>query len=793
MSEMKSLPTYLNSYSNEKTVLIDNKKESSVINESSDGTIYYSLDSQHSVNLKRPIRDDEEQHAPLSRKASRLYEPSESAPQSNKPSPKSDTSQPTDVLPPFVPTPPDWEKHPTAWAYLQALSPNYENKYLVKKSSETERKGYLLGRRADCDIVFSQTLISKNHCLIYMETGANAKAKGIRIFLQDLSSNGTYVNKELVGTNQRRLLRSGDIIQLYRSDKYSDFDVRHSFYRIIFPKFYVANVCQDEYEMKELLGRGNFASVYRAEDRKTRQVVAIKVIDKSRFALRSKLLKSIVDETVVMMSMQRHPCVVAIDKIYNEEKNIYLVLEYVRDGELFNFVVQRGRLTERESRFIFWQLFYATEWLHNNNIAHRDLKPENILLVNKAKLHVKITDFGLAKMLSKGETLDSQCGTPNYVAPEILEPSATRSYGVQCDLWSLGVMLYICLCGFPPFHDTPGAPPMKQQIKQAMYSYPSPAWDNIAPEAKELIDDLLTINPNDRATCRQALAEDLNKRKSALGDEAVTLIEELSLNNTLPETQPAGLSFLIRRYFSENRRRYVKGDIDLDLSYITDRVIAMSYPGEGIEGYYRNSYIEVKKFLDDQHVGHYKVYNLRSEKLYDLSKFEHAANYPFLDHQAPPFCVLVDFCKDASDWLSKKAENVVVIHCKAGKGRTGTVISALLMHLGQAKDAEEAMRLYAERRTLDMRGVTIPSQRRYVGYYYFMLNHQQLYNQNQAISLNLKSVVIYTIPACISKEFIMQLLDNDICIYREQSSSMVCIFDHMYAIRFIRSSVPPLK
>lgn len=154
MSEMKSLPTCLNSYSNAKTVLIDNKKESSVINESSDGTIYYSLDSQHSVNLKRPIRDDEGQHAPLSRKASRLYESSESAPQSNKSSPKSDTSQPTDVLPPFVPTPPDWEKHPTAWAYLQALSPNYENKYLVKKSSETERKGYLLGRRADCDIVY---------------------------------------------------------------------------------------------------------------------------------------------------------------------------------------------------------------------------------------------------------------------------------------------------------------------------------------------------------------------------------------------------------------------------------------------------------------------------------------------------------------------------------------------------------------------------------------------------------------------------------------------------------------
>ncbi|KAG0773642.1 hypothetical protein G6F22_014708 [Rhizopus arrhizus] len=179
--------------------------------------------------------------------------------------------------------------------------------------------------------------------------------------------------------------------------------------------------------------------------------------------------------------MQRHPGIVGIDRIYNEHKQMFIVLEYVRDGDLFNFVTDKHKLTEDETRFIFWQLFKAIQWIHNNGIAHRDLKPENILLASREKLHVKISDFGLAKILPKGKGLDSQCGTPNYVAPEILRPTETRSYGVECDLWSLGVTLFICLCGYPPFSDEIG-PSMKEQILQGMYSFQSPYWDDISPQ-----------------------------------------------------------------------------------------------------------------------------------------------------------------------------------------------------------------------------------------------------------------------------------------------------------------------
>ncbi|KAI8968592.1 protein-tyrosine phosphatase-like protein [Mycotypha africana] len=183
----------------------------------------------------------------------------------------------------------------------------------------------------------------------------------------------------------------------------------------------------------------------------------------------------------------------------------------------------------------------------------------------------------------------------------------------------------------------------------------------------------------------------------------------------------------VRTLVSENRKRFIDNDVNLDLSYITDRIIAMSYPSEGLECLYRNSITEVKKslfclsrFLDRRHAGHYKVYNLRSEKQYTLSKFSK-------DHQAPPFTILIEFCQDASSWLREDAKNVVAIHCKAGKGRTGTVIAALLLHLGISNTSSEAIRMYGEKRTKDSKGITIPSQVRYVEYYEFML---RLYASN---------------------------------------------------------------
>ena len=178
----------------------------------------------------------------------------------------------------------------------------------------------------------------------------------------------------------------------------------------------------------------------------------------------------------------------------------------------------------------------------------------------------------------------------------------------------------------------------------------------------------------------------------------------------------------VRNKVSKKKKRYVdeKEGFDLDLSYITDYIIAMGYPSpnDSIEGLYRNPMSEVVRFLDTKHKDHYKVYNLCSERNYDASKFQgRACRYPFDDHNAPPLEMIKFFCEDVNQFLKKDKKNIAIVHCKAGKGRTGTMIASYLMHCGVKKTAKEALDFYAKARTYNGEGVTIPSQIRYVYYY----------------------------------------------------------------------------
>ncbi|KAI9018694.1 protein-tyrosine phosphatase-like protein [Phycomyces nitens] len=202
----------------------------------------------------------------------------------------------------------------------------------------------------------------------------------------------------------------------------------------------------------------------------------------------------------------------------------------------------------------------------------------------------------------------------------------------------------------------------------------------------------------------------------------------------------------LRTWVSENRTRLIDetSSTNLDLSYITPRIIAMGFPSEGFESLFRNSLGDVKRFLDSRHLGHYKVFNLRSEKLYNGTKFDApVANFPFDDHQSPPFDMLLEFCTEASAWLEKDPENVVVVHCKAGKGRTGTMISALLLYLGEAKNAAQAIKHYGTKRTLNGKGVTMPSQLRYVRYFDQMLKTPIITKR----PLKIVSIIMNTIPS----------------------------------------------
>lgn len=200
----------------------------------------------------------------------------------------------------------------------------------------------------------------------------------------------------------------------------------------------------------------------------------------------------------------------------------------------------------------------------------------------------------------------------------------------------------------------------------------------------------------------------------------------------------------LKSLVSKKKIRYKKDGFNLDLTYINDRVIAMGFPSENVESIYRNSLDEVRKLLEEKHKDHYKIYNLCSERSYDIQKFHSRVSvYPFDDHNPPEFGQMRPFCEDVARWLDEHEKNVAVVHCKAGKGRTGLMICAYLLHCKFKCSANEVLEYYAKNRTADSKGVTIPSQRRYVDYYANMISESLQYNP---VKMYLTSIVIDPLP-----------------------------------------------
>jgi len=191
---------------------------------------------------------------------------------------------------------------------------------------------------------------------------------------------------------------------------------------------------------------------------------------------------------------------------YNGQKCLLVVMECMEGGELFTRIQDRTAFNEREAAEIVKDICIAVKYLHDLNIAHRDLKPENLLYTNKENNSVlKLTDFGFAKETLARDTLQTPCYTPYYVAPEVLGP---ERYDKSCDIWSLGVIMYILLCGFPPFysnHGLPISPGMKRRIRSGQYEFPNPEWQNVSNDAKDLIKGCLKTNPEERLTIDQVI------------------------------------------------------------------------------------------------------------------------------------------------------------------------------------------------------------------------------------------------------------------------------------------------
>ncbi|KAK5580174.1 hypothetical protein RB653_000187 [Dictyostelium firmibasis] len=231
------------------------------------------------------------------------------------------------------------------------------------------------------------------------------------------------------------------------------------------------------------------------------------------------------------------------------------------------------------------------------------------------------------------------------------------------------------------------------------------------------------------------------------------------------------MSNLLRVAVSKQKRRYQKNGYDLDLAYITDNIIAMGFPSEKVEGVFRNPMKDVQRFLDQYHKDHFKVYNLCSERVYDHSKFYgRVGYYPFDDHNAPQFEMIDAFCRDVDAWMKEDSKNIAVIHCKAGKGRTGLMICCWLMYCGMWKNTEDSLRFYAALRTYNQKGVTIPSQIRYVGYFGRSIRESMKYAPRNAI---LKKLVLKPLPKEINlSEVQFNISVGKNCVFNSKEQNM---------------------
>ncbi len=256
----------------------------------------------------------------------------------------------------------------------------------------------------------------------------------------------------------------------------------------------------EKYKLTKILGKGAFSTVREGIHRQTEESFAVKCVSKSQMSDDDR--EALLDEVDILRAM-KHKGIIKLYDFYDEDNFYYLVLEHMTGGELFDRIVAKQYYNELDARECIVTILRAMEYIHENKIAHRDLKPENLLLRSPNDDNdVKIADFGFAKRCKGPDCLKTQCGTPGYVAPEILRG---QPYDYSSDMWSMGVIMYIIIGGYPPFYEENQAQ-LFDKIKRADYEFHREFWDSISEDAKDLIRRCICLNPKERLTSKQAIA-----------------------------------------------------------------------------------------------------------------------------------------------------------------------------------------------------------------------------------------------------------------------------------------------
>eukprot|EP00047_Mylnosiga_fluctuans_P006629 m.248100 g.248100 ORF g.248100 m.248100 type:complete len:469 (+) comp15624_c0_seq1:34-1440(+) len=379
-----------------------------------------------------------------------------------------------------------------------------------QKPWELRENMYTIGRNRNCDLVLNLPVISNHHCKIFrvlqnsQVMAGDQQPQEMLVLVEDTSSNGTFVNGNAVGKGGRCVLQSGDRISFSSREKSSTAYI-----------FYVRSSAGKEseslpYHLLKKLGSGAWGEVFLCVQKDSGERLAAKVI--SRKKLGGSTSKDRVLQEFEILRGLNHANVIGVRDLIELPQSLYIILEWARGGDLFDLIAAEKHLSEPDAKFLLYQLVNAVAYLHAHGVVHRDLKLENILLDRKGpRAVVKVTDFGLARLAGPASFMKTACGTPAYQAPEVLRTSlggtgpGNKGYSAAVDIWSLGVVLFVCLGGYSPFADDsdPEDSRMAERILSGTYSLFGPYWRDVSADMRALVSKMLKVDPAERL----ALAE----------------------------------------------------------------------------------------------------------------------------------------------------------------------------------------------------------------------------------------------------------------------------------------------
>ncbi|TFK25731.1 CAMK/RAD53 protein kinase [Coprinopsis marcescibilis] len=388
------------------------------------------------------------------------------------------------------------------WGYLQPV-----NNSLVRIDFWRAEPVYTIGRNIDCNkIIFPGFKVSNKHCTITWD----GSDKDGSVVVHDLSSNGTFINGSKVGKNTTRILREGNEIAF--GSPFPQNQNPHEDYRFIYRHTVTGPPTSGlyaYYDVSTELGQGSFATVMKAIKRATGEWYAVKMIKDKRPGNHQdgNIRNSAIIREISIMEKLKHRNICELKEVFMDEgsNDINLVLELVQGGDLLEYILKRGGLCEVESKHITYQICSALAYIHSQGIAHRDLKPENVLLTTSNPPVVKVADFGLAKIVDSLTMLRTMCGTPSYLAPEVVKQQNQEGYDHSVDSWSVGVIVFSMLTNASPFIEDENQRDIRLRISERVIDWSVLEAQNVSPECMHFVRSLLQEDPVARMSLTRAL------------------------------------------------------------------------------------------------------------------------------------------------------------------------------------------------------------------------------------------------------------------------------------------------